>query len=240
MAIDISHDQKTGRWNLSYKRDVFIALGLVLVVSGLATLSGPWWEAIVVALLGKAGVSVTDKYQWILAIAQIGPGLCLLAFKHFILDRDTARIAADRKTTEVTNPDFDKVRYYLSNLMEDHSYRSSINSDFTSVSTRFSEPEHYFQYPPTASAYKAFAAAAIELQNFIARNFFIFPNSPPSDGDYRYCLTPHLNMDREMAIYDAAKVAEYARLAVKLHELASETESRLAEWIKKMKEVGLV
>lgn len=240
MAIDISHDPSTGQWNLSYKRHVFIALGLLLVASGLATLSGPWWQAIVVALLGKAGVVVNDKYQWALAAAQIVPGFGLLAYKHFILDRDAAQIAADRKTLEAAKLDFERVRYYLSNLVDDHSYRSSLNSEFAKVSTRFSVPEHKFQYPPTVLAYDAFAAAGIQLQNFVAVNFFVFPNVPPSDGDYRYCLAPHLNMDREMVIYDAAKVAEYDRLKARLHELVSQTEDRLAAWIGRMKKVGLV
>lgn len=240
MAIDISHDPSTGRWNLSYKRHVFIGLGLLLMASGLATLSGPWWQAIVVALLGRAGVVVDDKYPWTLAAAQIVPGLGMLAYKHFILDRDAARTAADRRTLEDANLDFRRVRCYLSNLVDDHSYRSSLNSEFTNVSTRFSAPEHKFQDPRTASAYDTFAAAGMELQNFVAGNFFVFPNSPPSDGDYRYCLVPHLNMDREMVMYDAAKVAEYDRLKVRLHELVSQTEVLLAAWIGQMKAVGLV
>jgi hypothetical protein len=240
MAIDISHDPSTGRWSFSYKRHVFVALGLLLVTSGLATLSGPWWQAILVAVLGKVGVVVDDKYQWMLAAAQIVPGLGLLAYKHFILDREAAQVAADRRTLEAADLDFGRARYYLSNLIDDHSYRSSLNSEFMNVLTRFSTPEHRFQYPPTASAYHAFAAAGIELQKFVAVKFFIFPNSPPADGDYRYCLAPHLNMDRELVIYDASKVAEYDQLKVRLHELVSQTEIRLAAWIAKLKEVGLV
>ncbi|MDZ4187718.1 MAG: hypothetical protein U1D25_06385 [Hydrogenophaga sp.] len=240
MTIDISHDPSTGQWTLSYKRHIFIALGLLLVASGFVTLSGPWWLPIVVELLGQAGVVEDDKYPWALAAAQIVPGFGLLAYKHFILDRDAAQIAADRKALEAAKLDFERVRYYLSNLVDDHSCRSSLNSEFAKVSTRFSAPEHKFQYPPTVLAYEAFAAAAIQLQNFVAVNFFVFPNVPPSDGDYRYCLAPHLNMDREMVIYDAAKVAEYDRLKVSLHELVSQTEDRLATWIGRMKKVGFV
>lgn len=240
MAIDISHDPSTGRWGFSYKRHVFVALGLVLVTSGLATLSGPWWQAILVAVLGKVGVVVDDKYQWMLAAAQIVPGLGLLAYKHFILDREAAQIAADRRTFEAADLDFGRARYYLSNLVDDHSYRSSLNSEFMNVLTRFSAPEHRFQYPATASAYDAFAATGLELQKFVGGNFFVFPNSPPPDGDYRYCLAPHLNMDRELVIYDAAKVAEYDQLKLRLHELVSQTEIRLAAWVGRMKEVGLV
>lgn len=240
MAIDISHDPSTGRWNLSYKRHVFTALGLLLMASGLATLSGPWWQTIVVALLGTAGVVGDDKYQWAPAAVQIVLGFGLLAYKHFILDRDAAQIAADRKALEAAKLDFERVRYYLSNLVDDHSYRSSLNSEFAKASARFSAPEHKFQYPPTVLAYDAFAAAGIQLQNFVAGNFFVFPSPPPSDGDYRYCLAPHMNMDREMVFYDAAKVAEYDRLKVTLHELVSQTEDRLTAWIGRMKEVGLV
>lgn len=240
MAIDISHDPSTGRWSVSYKRYVFTALGLLLVASGLATLSGPWWQAIVVALLGKTGVVVVDKHQWAFATVPIVSGLGLLVYKHYILDREAIRIAADRKSLEAAELDFERVRHYLSNLLDDHSYRSSLNSEFEKASTRFLTPEHKFQYPPTALAYDDFATAGSQLQKFVAENFFIFPNSPPSDGDYRYCLAPHMNMDREMLIYDSAKVAEYDRLKVRLHELVSQTKDRLDVWIEKMKEIGLV
>ena len=240
MAIDISHDPSTGRWNLSYKRHVFTALGLLFLTGGLATLSGQWWQAIAVALLGKTGVVVDDKPQWALAAVLIVSGLGLLAYKHFILDREATQIAADRMSLEAAQLDFERVRYYLSNLVDDHSYRSSLNTEFAKASTRFSTPEHKFQYPPTALAYDAFAAAGNQLQNFVAENFFVFPSSPPSDGDYRYCLAPHMNMDREMLIYDSAKVAEYDRLKGRLYELVLQTNDRLGAWIGKMKEVGLV
>lgn len=240
MAIDISHDPGTGRWKLSYKRHVFTALGLLLVTGGIATLSGPWWQAIAVALLGKTGVVVDDNPQWALAAVLIVSGLGLLAYKYFILDRKVTQIATDRKSLDAAQLDFERVRYYLSNLVDDHSYQSSLNSEFAKASTWFSTPEYKFQYPPTASAYDAFAAAGNQLQNFVAVNFFVFPSSPPSSGDFRYCLAPHMNMDREMLIYDPAKVAEYDRLKGMLHDLVSQTNDRLGAWIGKMKEVDLV
>lgn len=240
MAIDITHDPSTGRWSISFKRHVFTALGLLLVASGLATLSGSWLQLIAVSLLGEAGFVLDDERQWALAAALIVSGLFLLAHKHFVLDRETNQIAADRKALEAAKLDFEKVRCYLSNLVDDHSYRSSLNSEFEKVSARFLKPECKFQYPPTALAYDAFASAGSQLQNFVAENFFVFPSAPLSDEGYRYCLAPHMNMDREMLIYDSAKIAEYDRLKERLNVLVLQTKDLFGAWIGKMKEVGLV
>ena len=240
MTFEVSHDPSTGRLSFSYKRHVFVALGLLLVGSGLATLTGPWWQSILEALLGKIGIVVQERYQWALAAGQIFPGLALLGYKHFVLDRDLSRIAADRNTVADAQIEPDKLRYYLSNLIDDHSYKSSLNSEFGRVIDHFSKPEHRLQHPATAAAFEAFAAPAINLQRFVATNFFVFPNTPPPDGDYRYCLAPHLNFDREMSIYDASKVAEYDQLKIRLHELVLETEARFSEWLDQMKKLGNV
>lgn len=239
MAIEFSHDSKTGRIKISYTRHVFTAVGVALIVSGFAALSGPWWQAILEALLGKVGFTVDDKYQWVIAVCQIVPGFFLVGYKHFKMDRDIARNEADRKNIQAINLDFDRLRYYLSNLVDDHSYHSSLNSTFSETLRFFSLPENRFQSRLTASSFDEFAKAGTELQNFVAGHFYVFPNSPSLNGDWRYCMEPQMNMDRDMVRYDPDKSAEYSRLGRVLHELVLRTEKCLHDWILHMKEVGI-
>lgn len=240
MSIELSHDASTSSWSLSYKRHVFVALGLLLVGSGLATLTGPWWQGVLIALLGKVSVVVNDDFQWLLATAQILPGLGFLAYKHFAIDPREAKIKADKSTFLAANVQIEKVRYYLSSLVDDHSYNSSFHSVFYRVSVHFLKPECSFQHPSTVSAYQDFANSARQLEEFVGMNFFVFPNACPADGDYRYCLAPHLNMDREMIIYDAEKVADYDRLKVQLHSQTAEVLRLFTKWIENMKVLGHV
>ncbi|MBI3093836.1 MAG: hypothetical protein HYY97_03100 [Rhodocyclales bacterium] len=240
MSIELSRDASTGSWSLSIKRHVFVALGLLLVLSGLTTLTGPWWQGVLIALLEKVSVVVNVDYQWQLAIAQILAGLGLLAYKHFVIDPWEAKIKADKLTFLAATVQIEKVRYYLSNLVDDHSYNSSFHSVFLDVSVHFLKPECNFQHPSTVSAYQAFAASAKQLEEFVGTNFFVLQNICSADGDYRYCLTPHLNMDREMIAYDAEKVAEYDRLKVRLHSQTAEVQKLFTKWIENMKVLGHV
>lgn len=71
MSIEISRDGKSGSWSLSLKRNVFVALGLLFVTSGLATFSGPWWQGILVAILEKVDIVVDNSYQWLLGTIKV-------------------------------------------------------------------------------------------------------------------------------------------------------------------------
>lgn len=238
MSIELSHDASTGNWSLSFKRHIFVALGFLLIGSGLATLTGPWWQGIFIAVLGKVGVVVNDHYQWQLATVQILLGLGILSYKHFVLDPRQVKTKADKSRFLAANVQIEKVRDYLSNLVDDHSYTSSLHSVFYTVSTHFLKPEFSFQSPSSAAAYQAFSNSAKRLEEFVGINFFVFPNFRQADESYRYCLAPHLNMDREMIVYDAEKVAEYDKLKVQLHAQTAEVQRLFAKWIEDMKVLG--
>lgn len=240
MSIELSRDASKGSFVISVKRHIFVALGLLLVGSGLTTLAGPWWQSIAIALLGNVGVVVQDSNQLLLAAAQIVPGLGLLAYKHFIADYRQTKISADKSAFLAAKIQIEKVRYYLSTLVDDHSYTSSYHSEFHKASTHFAKPEFRFQHPVTADVYKLFASSAERLEEFVGVNFFPYPNISSASGDYRYCLAPHLNMDREMFAYDAEKIAEYDRLKEQLHSQTAEVQRLFTKWIENMKLLGHV
>jgi hypothetical protein len=237
MSIELKHNSITGQWSLTYKRHIFVGVGFLLLASGLATLSGPWWEGILLAALNKAGITIASQYQWQIAIGQIILGIGALCYKYFIIDPTQIKIATDRTTFAKANFRADEIRNYLSTLVDDHSYKSSLNTIFHEAHTHFKKPEASFQHAVVAKAYENFSASGSELQNFVGVNFFVFPNGHPADGDYRYCLAPHLNDDRGMVFYDAAKAAEYTRLSQELHRQVSETQQKFDAWLRIMKSI---
>lgn len=240
MSIELTHDANTGIFRFSYKRHVYTALGLLFVGSGLVAFTGPWWQGILEALLGKVGVVVEPQYQWAVGGTQLAIGLGLLGYKHFVLDARQAKLEADKSTIKQSDLGIDRVRSYLGCLVDDHSYKSSLHSHFHEVHTRFIRPEFSFQDDKTALLYRQFSSLGNELEIFVGKNFWAFPKGRPADGDYRYCLAPHLNMDREMIVYDSAKVAEYDALTVKLHQLVQATSASFSAFITRLKELGHV
>jgi len=238
MTIQLFHDAKTGAFRFSYKRHVFVALGLLCVGSGLATFTGPWWQGILEALLGKVQVEVKPGYQWALGSVQVVIGLALLSYKHFVMDPKQAKLDEDKATIGKTDLGIELVRRYLSCLVDDHSYKSSLHSHFQEVHTRFTRPEHALQDKEAASLYLRFNSLGNELESFVGTYFWAFPKGRPQDGDFRYCLAPHLNMDREMITYDAGKEAEYQELKTKLHKLVQATGTAFTGFITRLKENG--
>jgi hypothetical protein len=240
MAIDISLYSRAGHFRFSYKRHVFVALGLLFVTSGLATLAGPWWQPLLEAALGKFGLIAAPSYQWLLGGTQIFVGLAFLAYKHFVLDLQQKKLEADRTLYQRAPLNFDRLRMYLTNLVDDHSYTSGLHTEFYEAWTRFTKPEDSFRLESTADRYKAFSVTAWALENFIGPHFFAFPNGQRAGADYRYCLAPHLNMDRELAFYDPVKMREYDTLKVQLHELVSATTSALNAFAEEIRNQGHV
>lgn len=238
MSIEISRDGKSGSWSLSLKRNVFVALGLLFVTSGLATFSGPWWQGIMVAVLEKADIVVDDSYQWLLGIIQVLVGLLFVGYKHFILDKHSSRTSIDGNTISKCGLKTESVREYFDSLVDDHSYKSSLDSVFHKSYTLYMKPENMFQVPRTSDLYKRYSELASDLHMFVAQNFYVFPNGRPSDGDYRYCLAPHMNMDREMIEYDPQKVTEYSELSGKLHEKVKSTRAAFDQFVEHLKRLS--
>lgn len=145
MTIEIQHDKESGKWSFSFKRHIFVALGLLLVSSGLLTLSGPWWQSIVIALLGSFDITINDTYQLILGAAQVILGAGLLAYKHLVIDKYTERKESDKKTITASPLNIEAVRYYLTNLVDDHSYESNLDTAFHNAYTHFKKTESELQ-----------------------------------------------------------------------------------------------
>ena len=231
MNIELSHDKRTGRFRLTYKRHVFVAAGLLFITGGIATLNGPRWLPILEAALGKSGLPVNPDHHLPIGFALILLGLSLLYYKHYHLDAKQNRLKSDKRAIQSANIDPSQIRHFFRNLVDDHSYRSSHQSHFHASCNHFLVSENSLQDPQTRVLYEKYAKSSNDLEVFVAKNFWIFPKERPSDGDYRYCLAPHMNMDREMLVYDREKVAEYTALSSELHTLVNQTSEAFEKFI---------
>lgn len=238
MAFKVSHDGKAKKWSISYKPHVFVAGGLVFITAGLAALTGPWWQPIVYALLGLANISASSTPQTILGVLLVIIGISSLAYKYIVVDGRTSKAAADKKTYCTHPLPIDLLRQYLNSLFNDHSYLSSMDTCFYDSFTYFSKPENSFQLQSTADKYKAYSLSAKKLHDFLSINFFIFPDKPSSDGDYRYCMHPEWNMDRGMLHYNEKLSENYLVMGRQLSDLIEKTEKSLIELANDIKERG--
>lgn len=240
MAINVTHDTKTGRWSFSYKRHVLVAVGLLFIGAGLATFTGPWWQGILIALLGKADITVPESSIWISGTVLVLIGFGFIGYKYLVIDVRDREISADRSMLSSAPVPIDSVRSYLDWLINDHSFKSSLDTAFYNSYTYFQKSENKFRQHALAQAYEAYALPAKNLHTFCANNFFVFPDTPPPDGDYRYCLAPSLNIDRGMTVYDGERAAQYDDLARVLSSHVTETQRSFENFVQALKRQGHV
>lgn len=219
MNIEVFHDKKSGVLRLIYRRHVFIAAGLLFITGGIASLTGPWWLPILEALLGKGGLPVESDHHILIGVILIIFGLGLLYYKHFHLDAQQKRLDSDRRAIQGMNLDPSHIRKFLDDLVDDHSYRSKDQNYFHKFLNHFLLSENALQDDITRRLYSECVQAGMELEKFVATNFFVFPRQQCGDDNYRYCLAPHLNIDREMFVYCKDKTTEYRLLSARLHQL---------------------
>lgn len=201
-------------------------------------MAGPWWLPLATFVFGKVDIGIDSSVNYWVAASLIAIGLAILAFKHFLMDKWARRIAIDKEAVAQSLPSVDDVRRYFSDLLDDHSYRSSSDSAFYTAYNQFADPSKALQDVNTASLFGAFSKDAKALHAFVQVNFYVFPDNQGSNPDYRYCLEPDLNMDRNMLVYDEKKVARYNDLKRELTERTGQAEKSYDAFVARLKQLG--
>jgi hypothetical protein len=238
LSIQISHDQSSGRWSFSYTRHLFVAVGMLFLAGGIAALAGPWWLPIAAFIFGKIDIKIDSFANYWVAGILIVVGLSVLAFKFFVLDEWSRRVAIDKKAIAESPPAVQEVKRYFDDLLDDHSYRSSFDTHFYLAYNQFSDASKALQDTKTAALFNIFSNDAKALHHFAAENFFVFPDNQGTNSDYRYCLAPHMNMDRDMGTYDAKKVAQYDELKRELAERVGQARQSYDAFVGQLKKLG--
>jgi hypothetical protein len=238
LSIQISYDQKSSRWSLSYSRHLFVVVGMAFLVGGIAALAGPWWLPVASFVFGRFDVKIDPSANYWVAAILIAVGLSILAFKFFVLDKWARRLEIDKNSITKSPPAVKEVKRYLEDLLDDHSYRSSSDTHFHFAYNQFSDASTAIQDKKTATLFGAFSRDATALHIFVGQNFFVFPNNQGINPDYKYCLAPHLNIDRDMAVYDTKKVAQYDELKRELAERVARARQSYEAFVGRLKQLG--
>jgi hypothetical protein len=240
MNLDVIFDLKTGRLKkISFKRSALAMLGFMFVASGLATISGSWFDLLLSVLKINYESINDEKSRYLLALVQILPGIGLLLWKYLVLDKKLAQVKADVQTVRDAELRINVADVYLRSLRDTHSYKSSWNTEFHKIVSVFHPPAKVLRYPPLKSAYDDLRESGSKLENFVAENFFVYPDEPPLDGDYNYCLKPEFNIDRNLKEHDHLKIKHYEELSKTLQELVNQCDSRLVKFVSKKDESEL-
>src|SRR5690606_37928104 len=83
MALDFSYNFNTHQLSFSWTRSALSWLGFSFVAFGLAMLSAPWWQPILISILVKANLVVNEENSWQVPTLSIVFGLGCIACKYF-------------------------------------------------------------------------------------------------------------------------------------------------------------
>lgn len=199
-------------------------------------ISTPLWERVLDALLTKQfdiRISGPNDSAW-------GFSLCVLALVYHLLntsiydslrsraqqERASLEIKHDRAIfskadSEMTEQQLD---WFLDILETDHSYRSIAVTRLDRFCRVLAATENTFLQKILGERANDFLATANKLREFISYKFYVFP-SKQSGEDFRFCMVPALNCDREgdgspeqMQKYDAL-TDELLELTKQLREI---------------------
>lgn len=213
---------------------------MLFLAGGIAALAGPWWLPIATFVFGKIDVKIDSTANYWVAAILIAVGLSILAFKFFVLDKWAHRLAIDKEAIAKSPPAVQEVKHYFDDLLDDHSYRSSFDTQFYVAYNQFSDASNKLQDAETANLFNMFSKDGKALHDFVAPNFFVFPDNQGLNPDYRYCLAPHMNMDRGMVFYEATKVAEYDKLKRDLTVRVALARQSYDAFISRLKKLGQI
>lgn len=238
MPIEISHDSSTGKFRLAWRRSALAVVGFSLIATGSAAFIGPWWLPILEAILKRNDITVSSTTQWV-GLLMVLAGVVLLLYKHYVPDARAKAINADRKTFAKSGLNIEKVRAYFSNLLDDHSYYSSQDSALIHSVDHFKANENRFKLKEVRLSHAEHSLKAMALHSFVQVHFYPLAGSQ-NFSDYRYCLEPQWNMDREMLFYNAEHSAEYTRLAEEMTALVKEAKTAFEAWVRAMTQAEVI
>jgi len=123
-----------------------------------------------------------------------------------------SRVASDYKGTDLEN--------FGDWLLSDHSYNSSDSSKLENFCRKAEDIENRYLKESLNASTKDMLKKATALRSFMGLKFWVFPRKQTA-GDMRFCMAPHLNIDREGALHENIPEAmkQYDQLADELTEV---------------------
>lgn len=211
------------------KPEFYNKLTWTIVIAGLALMATPFWEEILVAVIGKEyelDLASDGNIQWGFALVSSGLAyhlisnslLKLIEYKDKEkkdagkLKHDSERFIASQKILTEK-----QLTYFFENLLSDHSYWLADSSKFYNYADFHLSPENYFIDKDIQDAALKVSKSIYALLNWISLNFWVFPEKQ-TGKNLRLCMHPHWNIDRGGHLEDSKRYDEVTDKLLALSE----------------------
>lgn len=191
MTFDFNYEGKLGKFNFKLTKSILVSLGFLFIASGVGMFAAPWWADIVFYFFEYLTIPIDTTARNYVASFFILIGVICFLIK-YQLYKDEKKLTHDKKVIEQKGIPLSDLTEYFEQLLADHSFYSSKDTIFYNSYNSFTD---LFLQKKTKKLYDEYRENAKKLHNFLATNFFVYPDNQPLD-DYRYCMQPRLNIDR--------------------------------------------
>lgn len=236
--FEFSYHPNSG-FNFAWKGHPLTTIGSILLTGGVGAITAPWWYPLLAIALGKTGVTMEPAANWLIGAVLILLGLSCFGWKHLRVDRPAKRMAADKALVQRRPPRPQIIRNYFDGLTTNDDYRSSADSAFQAEYTLYASTENRLTDERAIAAFDAFRAAAQRLHRFAQENFEWWPENQVGWEDHRYCLAPHLNIDRGN-LGDRNSMLEYDELQKQLDDYVAAVRETYEAFLDRLRKNGAI
>jgi hypothetical protein len=199
---------------LKIQRNAWLTVSLAIIAIGGAILTTPFWMEVANAISTKFfGLTLLDGYSWLYGFLCILIGVVLFVYGQKVtVDQDLMQ-KHDLplfKEMDAILPEV-KLNAILSNLENDHSYYNDDDNTFHNLFFLTGQTGKTFINEKLQAKATTFINSLKNFDRFAKKEFDIFPRT--MTGNYRLCLKPNWNIDRDLDMPDTNKELSYDKLA---------------------------
>lgn len=228
------------------KPEFYNKLTWTMVIAGIALLSTPLWQDIVVAALDKylgLNVSLAGSPIWGFGLIIIGLVYhfvtnSLLKFMHLIKERDAEdnQKTHDTKIFKASDEKINEQQLYnfFSRLTGEHAYWFEESNKIDDLTHFLSGHENTYLTTEIKDQASIFIQNLEKLMVFVATHFVVFPREQQG-GNPRLCMHPDGNWDRVLTVSDEDSRL-YDELSGQLNDLVRQAREGYIAYRKSVKE----
>lgn len=187
----------------------------LVVFAGIALFAAPWWLQLIAYLIEQfTEYDATKLVEWGNQFST-GAGIALVAMGlsyHLVMHGWTTFLAFrqerdqrerfesnDRRIYEGFRVIMDErwLRDFLYTLDSDHSYMADDSRTILQAQRYLALTECQFLNDRIEKSAKDLAWSLGKLYDFVVLRFFVYPHDQANMDNYRYCMQPNANMDRD-------------------------------------------
>ena len=221
------------RVSFKWQRNIYFAIGLLLISGGINILSSNWFFVFIGILSENFLNKSIGGWDIIIGIFLILLGILIVYFGIIsarILKHDSKKVDELRELI-----DYDKIRNILSQIKNYHYYLSDQSSYLYLIQHFLEKPENMFLSKTINEKAQNLKKRLDEYSSFRTTNFFVYPSNQTRQNP-SYGLQPRMDINKELQVFNQTTEDKLNEIRTELIHKTEIVEQALTDLILKIKQ----